>query len=289
MVTKKQPKRKTIIMKKLLYSFIAGFVFIGTAFSQTVKIDTIQSVILKRSVAATIILPSGYDTTRVYPVFYFLHWWGGNNNSFMSTSLLTELKNRNLIVVTPNADSCWYVNSFSDPANKYEDFLSKELFTYIDKTYKIDMKRQSIGGFSMGGYGAMHIGIKHPDRFNFIASVCGAINAPFYDIPLTPESPLNFIINSVRHSFGNEQSYKAGKTDVFSAIKKVQPNVDLLLYLVVAKQDEFDFIVPQHKALIREIENKKIKFQYLEYDGGHFDGRVLNACLPLLLDKLSEI
>ena len=100
---------------------------------------------------------------------------------------------------------------------------------------------------------------------------------------------MNFIINSVRLSFGDEKSYKSGETDVFSIIKKVKSAKDLTIYFAVAKQDEFDFIVPQHKTLIKEIENKKIKYQYLEFDGGHFDGRVLDACIPSLLDRLSEI
>ncbi len=58
--------------------------------------------------------------------------------------------------------------------------------------------------------------------------------------------------------------------------------------MAVGKQDEFDFIVPQHKILIEELNNQKIKYQYLEFDGGHFDGKVFAACLPSLLNKLNE-
>jgi len=280
---------KKVFMKKFSCALVIGFILSGTSFSQTIKIDSINSSILKRKVATTIILPSDYDTTKIYPVLYFLHWWGGDNNSYLSTSLITEMKNRKIIIVTPNADTCWYVNSFSDTANKYEDFLSLELFKYIDKKYKTDSKRQAIGGFSMGGYGAVQIGLKHTDRFKYIASVCGAINAPFYDIPLTLESPLNFIINSVRLSFGNEKFYKPNNTNVFSIIKTIKSSDNLLIYLAVAKQDEFDFIVPQHKIFIKELESKKIKYLYNEFDGGHFDGKVLDACLSSLLDKFLEI
>jgi len=276
-------------MRKLVCSLITTFIFIGPIYSQTVKIDSVQSSILKRTVATTIILPSPYDSTRVYPVLYFLHWWGGDNNSFLTTSLINELKSRPVIVVTPNADTSWYVNSFTDPANRYEDFLTKELFHHIDKTYRIDPKRQAIGGFSMGGYGALQIGLKHPVRFKYIASVCGAINAPFYDTVLKPESPLNFIINSVRYSFGDEKSYQANETNIFFTLEKAKPYNNLFVYLAVAKQDEFDFIEPQYKRLIKEIESKKIKYQYVEYEGGHFDGKVLSSCLPSLLDKVLEI
>jgi len=58
----------------------------------------------------------------------------------------------------------------------------------------------------MGGYGALLIGLKHPEQFKFIADISGVINAPCYDIPLTSTSPLNYVINSLRISFGDEKS-----------------------------------------------------------------------------------
>lgn len=273
-------------MRKLFFTLLFLLLIIKPVFNQTVKIDSIYSEILNRKIATTVILPSNYDTLKTYPVLYFLHWWGGDNQSFLSTNLINELKSRQLIVVTPNADTSWYVNSFSNPMNRYEDFMLNELFNYIDRNYQIDSKKQSIGGFSMGGYGALHFGFKHPERFKYIVDICGAINAPFYDIPLTTDSPLNFIINSVRLAFGDEKTYTPKSTDVFLQLKNRNKSVNQLIFIATAKNDEFDFIKPQHEKLIKELEKQKIKYQYFEFEGGHFDGKVINSFLPIILEKI---
>ncbi len=161
------------------------------SFNQSVKIDSIDSAILKRKVPTTVILPPNYDATKAYPVLYLLHRWAGNNNSFVKSMLLANLKDKQLIVVTPSADTSWYVNSSSNPNGKYEDFMTQELFAYVDKNYKNNPERQGIGGYSMGAFGALQIGLKHPERFKFIADVSGPINAPFQEVVLTPKSPLN--------------------------------------------------------------------------------------------------
>ena len=167
--------------------------------------------------------------------------------------------------------------------------MTHELFNYIDKKYKTDAQRQAIGGFSMGGYGALLIGLKHPQRFKFIADISGPINAPCYNIPLTSSSPLNYVINTLRLSFGDEKTVISDNTNIFSLIKHITPSENIFIYMAVGKQDEFDFIIPQHKIFIQQLDKQKIKYQYLEFDGDHFDGKVFAASLPSLLNKLTEI
>lgn len=275
-------------MKKFLLLLLPGLLAMNAARAQTVTTDSIYSAILNRKVAATVILPATYDTSKTYPVLYMLHWWGGNHQSFLGTSLLAKMKDQPLIIVTPEADTTWYVNSFSDPANRYGDFLSQELFSYMDKKYKTN-KKQGIGGYSMGGYGALLLGLKHPERFVFIADICGAIQPPFYDVPLTVDSPLNYIINSVRVAFGDEQSYTPGLLNIDSVLKSVEARPDLFIYIALARQDEFEFIRPGHQKLISELEKKNIGFQFLEFEGGHFSGQVFDECLPGLIEKMSGI
>ena len=60
-----------------------------------------------------------------------------------------------------------------------------ELLPYVESKYKVstDRKDRSIGGLSMGGYGALNLALKHPGKF------CGAaiISPAIYD-PLPPET-----------------------------------------------------------------------------------------------------
>jgi S-formylglutathione hydrolase FrmB len=275
-------------MKNSLLTLLIGFFTIGASFGQSVKIDSIYSTILKRIVPTTIILPPNYDPAKVYPVFYLLHRWAGSNQSFIKSNLLPELKEKQLIVVTPSADTSWYVNSFSNPMSKYEDFMTLELFNYIDKKYKTNTARQAIGGYSMGAFGALQIGLKHPERFKFIADMSGPINPPFYGIPVTPKSPWNIVKNSVRVSFGDEKSATSTGSNVFTLVKSIPVSQDIFIFMAVGKQDEFDFMIPQHQLFIDALNKQKIKHQYSEFEGGHFDGKVLTACLPSLLNKLTE-
>lgn len=275
-------------MKNSILILLVGICTIGASLGQSVKTDSIYSAILKRAVPITIILPPDYDPGKSYPVFYLLHRWAGSNQSFIKTNLLSELKDKQLIVVTPSADTSWYVNSFSNPMSKYEDFMTLELFNYIDKKYKTNPTRQAIGGYSMGAFGALQIGLKHPERFKFIADMSAPINPPFYGIPLTPKSPLNIVKNSVRVSFGDEKSATSTGSNVFTLVKSIPVSQDIFIYMAVGKQDEFDFIIPQHQLFIDVLNQQKIKHQYLEFDGGHFDGKILTACLPSLLNKLTE-
>jgi S-formylglutathione hydrolase len=49
-------------------------------------------------------------------------------------------------------------------------YLTKELFDVVAKNFKIDPARAGIFGHSMGGHGALTIGLKNPDRFKTISA-----------------------------------------------------------------------------------------------------------------------
>ena len=141
----------------------------------------------------TIYLPPGYDKSpnKRYPVIYFLHgigdtdktWttvWTDDDDKPIPYGDATDVLNRGLadgkfgemIVVFPNQKTNWfgsfYVNS--SVTGNWEDFTVKELVPYIDKKYRTlaNAKHRGLAGHSMGGYGAITIGMKHPDVFSVI-------------------------------------------------------------------------------------------------------------------------
>lgn len=61
-----------------------------------------------------------------------------------------------------------YSNSVT--TGDWEDYVAKDLVTYIDAHYRTIPKAESRGlaGHSMGGYGTMRIGEKHPELFSSI-------------------------------------------------------------------------------------------------------------------------
>lgn len=143
-------------------------------------------------------LPPGYDESRRYPSLYLLSGFGSRGLRFLNDDLwqenipeqldrlIGEGRVRPLIAVLPDASTHYggsqYVNS---PATgNYEDHLL-ELVAYIDSWYPTmaDRDHRAIAGHSSGGFGAQHLGMRHPGIFGLVADHSGD---KFFEIEFKP-------------------------------------------------------------------------------------------------------
>jgi len=136
---------------------------------------SLTSKILGQAVPYCVLLPPGYDAdaTRRYPILYYLHGLGDNEQMFVHSggfNIVEDLweagKIGRFLIVTPAAGASFYINSF-DGRRRYEDFFLKEFMPAIERRYRAKSARASraIAGISMGGYGAFHLAFRHPDLF----------------------------------------------------------------------------------------------------------------------------
>ena len=160
----------------------------GTLVTDTVASPGLAANVVGASSRRPVVvyLPPSYrsDPARRYPVLYMLHgatsvpeeWLDGSYQGLelpaVLDSLIAAKAMPELIVVMPNADialgSQWYVNS--PVLGKWEDFIVRDLVGFIDRRYRTQARRdgRALFGHSMGGFGALAIGFKHPDRFGFV-------------------------------------------------------------------------------------------------------------------------
>ena len=133
----------------------------------------------------TAILPDNYykDSQRKYPVLYLLHGHSGNYTSWITYAKLPIqlATNYNCIIILPDGGNSWYVNWTGQTDGKkhqWEDGLVNDLIPIIDKKFRTinNKKSRFIGGLSMGGFGALALGLKNPDKFGFVFSSAGVIN-----------------------------------------------------------------------------------------------------------------
>jgi putative tributyrin esterase len=147
----------------------------------------VPSRILARSVPYCILLPPSYDAekSRRFPVLYFLHGLGGDAQMLISSGAMTDIEDSwesgelgHFLIVTPNADTSFYINSI-DGQDRYEDFFLREFMPFIESHYRTlpGRRNRAIGGISMGGYGALHLAFSHPQLFAAVTASSAALIA----------------------------------------------------------------------------------------------------------------
>lgn len=136
-------------------------------------------------------LPASYSTSanRRYPVLYFLHgftdsverWWGATPH-FVKMPVVADKALSGgvteMIIVMPDAltryQGSMYSNSIT--TGDWEDYVAKELVAYMDTHYRTvaNPSGRGLAGHSMGGYGTIRIGMKHPGVFSslYLMSPC---------------------------------------------------------------------------------------------------------------------
>ena len=125
-----------------------------------------------------VFLPPSYEKekSRRYPVVYALHGffigaeqWTGEIHVPQTIEGAFARGSKEMIVVLPDSktlhDGSMYSSSVT--TGDFEQFIARDLVTYVDAHYRTIPQRRSRGlaGHSMGGYGATRIGMKHGDVF----------------------------------------------------------------------------------------------------------------------------
>ena len=165
--------------------FVATFLLVAPtrASAQALEILTIEhdAPSVARLMKYNIVLPRDYETSgKNYPVLYLLHGLTSNYTAWGRLGVQYHARNYNLIVVMPDAGNSWYVNwAKNDPGhlNNWEDYIIKDLIPHVDRNFAPIANRagRGINGLSMGGYGAITLGLRHPDLFCTIGSHSGAL------------------------------------------------------------------------------------------------------------------
>lgn len=99
-----------------------------------------------------------------YPALLQLHGRRDDYNAWFTRSkLLVYLDALPFVVITPDGAISYWGNR--GPRERYEDFVIQDLMPACKGFFPIRDGRWAIGGLSMGGFGAMRLGLKYPNLF----------------------------------------------------------------------------------------------------------------------------
>ena len=275
-------------MRKLVLVGLFVLTWISVYGQSSLHVDSLYMPSLGRTMKISVLLPSNYDSGRHYPVLYLLHGYSGDNTDWTTrTKLSTYVRGLPLIVVMPDAGNSWYVNSYTEPRDKFEDYIVKDLPYYIRRLYSIDTTRQAIAGLSMGGYGAIVLALRHPSEFQFAGSLSGALSVPRVanDTSRRPESGL---APSLWKTFGNQQNDFWNEHDVFFLYREVPKDSFPYLYLAAGIQDGYRTFLPAHRAFTDLLRNYGAPYEYHEVPGRH-NWQFWDREIQPLLKRLREV
>lgn len=149
------------------------------------NVDTIgiYSPSMQKTSPCLVILPDSYqsNTGKRYPVLYLLHGWSGNYTSWISDApqIVKYADAYQMMIVCPDGGyDSWYLDSPVDSQYRYETHIVRELVRYIDYYYHTVANNtgRAIGGLSMGGHGAVYLGVRNPEVFGAAGSMCGGMD-----------------------------------------------------------------------------------------------------------------
>jgi S-formylglutathione hydrolase FrmB len=104
-----------------------------------------------------------------FSVLMQLHGLTDDGDAWLERSnLVRHVAELPLVVVLPDGGTSGYLN-WKDSGrlhrDRYEDLLMRDIPDHLRRHFNVADGPWAIGGLSMGGYGAMRLGLKYPDRF----------------------------------------------------------------------------------------------------------------------------
>jgi putative tributyrin esterase len=258
-----------------------------------VRIVHFPSATLAEEGTMLVMLPTDYDTAvRRYPVLYLLHGYDADITDWARGTNLSDYATRHqLVIVTPDASHSWYVNSVSNPKAHYDDYIMKDVIAYVDKTFRTipEPFARAIAGVSMGGFGAMFLGLEHRDQFAAIGSFSGSVaygHFPPESIPKNPTDEEKKKIKEYVDLMGMPGSKEQKARDVFELAQQVPVEQVPMIFLVCGGEDEG---VKETHAFLEVLAKRLIPYEYREISPRGHEWRIWNEEIPVFLDKLEKL
>jgi len=265
----------------VLFLLIAGA---SAAAQSRIDCSALNSHVLKQVIHYCVYLPAGYDAataptlSKRYPVLYFLHGLGDNEQTLFNSggwTLLDDLRNQHkmgdFLIVAPEGRRSFYINS-ADGSVRYSDFFLQEFLPHIESKYRVRPGRagRAISGISMGGYGALRFAFVHPELFSAVSAQSAALiteSPQALDSASRTGAPLAGVLAAV---FGKPINVPHWNDNSPFVLAKRNAAVlkKLAIYFNCGQDDNYGF-EKGAAALHDELQKESVKHEYRAYPGDH--------------------
>lgn len=200
-------------------------------------------------------------------VLFALHGATGNASDWVRMTAIEYYARRyNYAVVLPEVQLGFYSNM--KYGYDYLRWVGEELPQLVSRTFNLDLSRENlfVAGLSMGGYGALKVGLIYPETFGGIASFSAAVDIVrlLEDQKTNPNPMLNDRV--LQGVFGTELKADAAD-DLFTLIRQVAQRPDRPKYLQTCGTQ--DFLYEDNQKWKAHLEKLNYGHTFLEWKDGH--------------------
>jgi S-formylglutathione hydrolase FrmB len=211
----------------------------------------------------------------------------------------------NILIVMPRAENSWYVNSATNASLRYEDYTVQDLPKHVATRFPFaDTSRQAIAGLSMGGYGAVMLALKYPQKYRLAGAFSGAVTMP-RDLGIREGwnkaaggKNGDFTLPSLMDAFGKAGNSARTNSDIFTLLRRYSTKDSTTdsatkarlpyFYITTGIQDPLRTIVPGNRELRDSLYSLKLRYEYHETSGKH-DWAYWNEAIRVFIPRLCEV
>lgn len=227
------------------------------------KVDTVvtHSNVMNRDIKAVVISPDNYNKKVKYPVVYLLHGFSGNYSDWVkkAPNVIPLADQYHCLIVCPDGNfASWYFDSPMSKEWQYETYVASELVSWVDHHYSTiaDRSGRAITGLSMGGHGALYLGIRHQDVYAAVGSMSGCVDL----IPFSKSFGISQVLGEYE---SNPQRWK--DNSVINMLDQIKPN-SLAIIFDCGFSDGF---YPSNMEMHNRLVQMKVPHDFIVRDGGH--------------------
>lgn len=227
-----------------------------------------------------------YD--RPARMLVLLHGYSGTDTDWILNTRISQLAGMyNLVVVCPQGGNSFYLDG-PETGRKYGTYVGRELVDYAASTFGLSKAREDvyIGGFSMGGFGAIHTALAFPEQFSKVLSFSAALIQHNVE-KMTPDIP-DLMANYAyyRLMFGEPAALAESENNPEFLLKKLKAEGKPIPGIFQCIGTE-DFLYSENQLFRAFLTEQGVPFTYREESGVH-DFVTVGKFLPEALQFLME-
>ena len=203
---------------------------------------------------------------RPMRTLFLLHGYTGKAGNWVPDYLTEKY---NFAIIMPTAENSFYLDGEATGC-AYETMVARELPAFVRRTFGIASGPEDtfIAGLSMGGFGALHTGLAHPDVFGKIGALSSALIV--HEVAGMQPGQGNEVANYAyyRQCFGDPATAAERDCNPEVLVKRLQSQGKALPEIYMCCGTE-DFLLEHNRAFHRFLEENGVAHEYHEGPGQH--------------------